>query len=405
MIQNPIQSSENGDVVYAPQPLEITNIEISDNQRNDFQKKIMSWIKELSMDISSSGYIGQEPKSLCAKKTKELTEFTMSKSAQISTIRMNNNLKKTSFWHFVRRVIFFFLESCFPLSVSLLAIYLIYTRYTTNTYTEVEIPVYLPENYIHEPLYKQLYLYSYARMSQISTFQDLGTMIGSSIGSVINGLSGFILSTLNSTFSISIQGVFIKIYYGILSISIGVLLYLSTKPCTSLFSNSRQLIEKRETLSIIEDQFIQEMNKMIEQCIFTLLQTNISNTFEHFLTLSSKTANKENQIKLSHLIYTYQHDYEVLYILIMGHYEQHIRKMELNEILHLSKTNTHFTNLMYRLIREANDDVAEQIMILNRTLIEIPDSMRNACLKPFEQIGNMIETYRPAVHQLLLQNI
>jgi hypothetical protein len=402
MLQNSIQSSENEVLVPSS---ELTHIDISESQRNDFQKKIMSWIKELSSDISSTGYIGEEPKSLCAKKTKELTEFTMSKSAQISTIRMNNNLKKTSLWHIVRRVIFFFLESCFPLSISLLAIYLIYTRYSTNTYTEVEIPVYLPENYYKEPLYKQLYLYTYARISQISTFQDVGTMIGSGFGSVINGVSGFILSTLNSTFNISIQGVFIKLYYGILSITIGALLYLSTKPCTTIFSNSRQLIEKRETLGIIEDQFIQEMNKMIEQCIFTLLQTNISNTFEHFLTLSSKTANKENQSKLSHLVYTYQHDYDVLYILIVGHYEQHIRKMELNEILHLSKTNTHFTNLMYRLIREANDDVAEQIMILNRTLIEIPDSMRNACLKPFEQIGNMIETYKPVVQQLVLQNL
>lgn len=371
-----------------------------------FRCTLTQWIYDLYHDTDTNGYLLKEPSSLCAKKTKQLVEYTLTKSSELSAIRLNRRKTQITTQNVMKRSLYFFIETIFPVCISVLIAYIFFMSSMVSSQTVPDDTS--SSSYVYPAEYENLSFIDKsqhimrASWHQVPTLDETSNGIGSLLGYTLSSITNIFSVTLQKGIGISLPQTIFTLYYSVFTVIIGYIIYRITLPMAGICSNYRAADERRVNLQILEEEFIIEFERMVERAIYMLLQPSIMKAFQQLLFMSAKTASYDSKQQSMRIINTFSHDYSVMYMALIQPLEQQIRKMEIVEILHMSQPSANFANTMFRLIREANEDLAIQLNLLNQSLIEIPHAVRDSLISP---IQSTVDVLQPIITTIVQRNI
>lgn len=379
-------------------------IDIQEGDLVSFNMILSGWIRDLYHDMDDNGYVSAIATSLCAQKTKQLVKHVLTKSSEISSIRMQRTKatmrSQNSFYHFFA-VCF---EACFPYIVFAFTVYTVFLW--NKSITPVKSLFSTPA--LSSIKYEEL---SYIEKAYITVFSYIPTL--NTVSTNVGGLFGTLLSEITHIFDtilvygtgISVKRMLTVFYNSLVALLFGYVFFRLSIPLTSVFERYRVTNDRRENIHVLEEEFLLEFERMVERSIYNMMQPNIMKSLEQLLYMSSKSSNIESKRQCMHIVYTFHNDYNVLYMTLLTPIEQHIRMMDLGELLHMTQPSAHFTNTLFRLIRESSDELAVQLNILNQSLIEIPNSMRESLVRPMQTSLDILLHYQPVITNLVQRNL
>jgi hypothetical protein len=345
-----VQSTQVSDT--APRPVtEDEHVKI-----NEFHAIVTEWITEIHEDFKNgNGYIKRTPKSICGEKFLELVEYMLSKSPELANIRLQRRQAITSRWQKTRRFLYFILESFLPVLISVTTMYLLYMSMTSPTLTSV--------NSITEP----------QSPNWLRRLDKVPHQLGGIIGKVFSVTGSFGSSVVSS--ATGVPNLPSKIYASFVTLLVGYIIYRLSQPLSTIVQESRKTVEKKEHVLILEEEFEAEYKAVLSQSLHVLFVNAMLNTFDQLLHMSSRSAPQSNHTHIIRVLDTYSENMNILYYTFVTHYEKGIRLMDPMDILRVSQPSTQFITLMTRLIRESNDKLAQQYMLLNQSMLEAPNKM------------------------------
>jgi hypothetical protein len=323
---------------------------------NEFHTVVTAWITEIHEDFKNgNGYIKRVPQSICGEKFQELVEYILTKSPELANIRLHRRQVMTTKWQKARRLLYFIIESFLPVFISVASMYLLYMSMTTitNSYTTKT--------------------YSNISPTWMQTLDKIPNQLGSIIGKIISTTGSFGSSVVSS--ATGVPNLFGKINAAFVTSLVGYIIYRLSQPISMIVQESRKTIEKGETVCILQDEFEAEYKAVLAQSLYLLFIHPVMNAFDQLLHMSSKSASLAQHAHIIRVLHTYSENITILYYTFITQHEKAIRLMDPTDILRVSQPSTQFITLMTRLIRESNDELAQQYMLLNQSMLEAPHKM------------------------------
>ena len=338
------------------------NTEIDPTKIHDFHVVVTNWITQIHADFKNgNGYIKPNPKSICGEKFQELVEYMLTKSPELSNIRVQRRQAVTTVAKKIRRTVYFILESFLPVFISLSTMYLLYkmlTSYPTQSVTQ------------------QLT----ASPSWLKTVENVPIHLGNFVGKVLSMTGSFGSSVITS--ATGTPNFFNKLYASIITPLVGYLIYRLSQPISNIVQEARKTTEKQEQVFLLQDEFEAEYKAVLAQSLYLLFVLPVMNAFDQLLHMSSKSATPQNHIHIMRALDTYSENITILYHTFITQHEKAIRLMDPMDVLRISQPSAQFVTLMTRLIRESNDDLAQQYMLLNQSMLEAPRQMGQVLTLP-----------------------
>lgn len=335
--------------------------EIDSTKIHDFHVVITNWITQIHADFKNgNGYIKQNPKSICGEKFQELVEYMLTKSPELSNIRVQRRQAITSVAKKIRRTLYFILESFLPVFISLFTMYLLYKMLT-------DYPLHVADPLTSSPLWLQI-------------IEKSPIYFGNFVGKVLSMTGSFGSSVITS--ATGVPNIFNKLYASIMTSLVGYLIYSLSQPISNIVQEARKTTEKQEQVFLLQDEFEAEYKAILSQSLYLLFVLPVMNAFDQLLHMSSKSATLQNHTHIMRAIDTYSENITILYHTFITQHEKAIRIMDPMDVLRISQPSAQFVTLMTRLIRESNDDLAQQYMILNQSMLEAPRQMGQVLTLP-----------------------
>ena len=361
--------------------LAVVQREIDSTTLREFQTTVANWIAEIHRDTDKNGTIVANPTSLCGKKIVEMREHCIARSTEMTSIRLHARQMRTTVWHILRRILYFLGEGFLPILFALgmatgMYMYLQNnTRVSTTTTSSTHAPWYSPT--------------------------EFAKIAGELAGAVVGTFKTFGSTALDATTGIT--NTFSKFQIWATTLGTLWLVYSATLPCTGLLTRARTASEKREHLAILQSEFAYEYKQRIEQALFIALLRPILETMEHFLASSSQTAPRHMQENMMEIAGTYSTNYELLYYSMLRQIEMRIRGMDTTTLLRTVPQNAQFTTLMYRLIRESEEEFARNLMVFHQGLSDISGEMKGALVDTLHNAYTTVqkEVVKAPVNMLL----
>lgn len=339
---------------------------------HEFHVIVMEWITEIHNDFKNgNGYIKPNPQSICGEKFQELVEYMLTKSPELSNIRVQRRQAMTTVWQKLRRILYFILESFLPIFISACTMYMLYTTLTTYTLSPPSTP---PPSHTEQQSTTQWF------QATIETIETIPGYIGAFVGKLISVTGG-----IGSEVISSVTGVphFINKFYATLLTSItGYIMYHLSYPITYIIQETRKATEKKENVFLLQDEFEAEYKTVLAQSLYILFVLPVMNAFDQLLYMSSKSAPSHHHAHITRILDTYSENVTILYHTFLTQHEKGIRLMDPMDILRVSQPSTQFITLMTRLIRESTDELAQQYMLLNQAMLEAPRQMGQVLTPP-----------------------
>ena len=358
------------------------SIVIDDEKLQQFNSLMSGWLRNIHNDIHVPGIMNSNLISMCGIKLVGLKHCIMLKSTEISTIRINK-LQYTNTWmQILRRTLYFICETLLPLISALSVLYILYNVIIADNKRPSPIPVQIiPFPLNNSSLIKYAYYYgkiSYNTVISYASINAITNIIGSFAGRIVHATSLIGSSFIDE--SLGIQNTTLKVTAFCIATVASILVYKITTPFTGVIANGRSAIARKENVILLQSAFIDEYDAAIEQSLYQLLTVPVIAHIENLLHMSSKSASLSDQQQCMSIINIYTEDYANLYYSILTPYEKQINMMDVNDVLRASKPSSQFIILLFRLIRESNDELAQHLMIFNQSLIEAPITARNSVL-------------------------
>ena len=294
-------------------------------------------IEKIYADISPDGYICATPQSLCGKKIKELTLHIMSKSPEISAVAFHNRRLNHILSRQTIDVMYFILDTFSPIIISAVLAYILYT--VQQTPTTIEISQTQP---INNMTYKEIL---------DTTVTSAGTFLGS-----IVWYTGLLTTTTIDT-ATGITATIDKTTKGVISLICGFISYIVLEQLTRVWKIKRQSAEKKDSLEIIQTEFIKEYERAIERAMITLVRPPVLKLLEN---------NASN------------------YHSALNRIDEYVRMMPIPNILHIGQASPYFHQLLFKMIRESGEDTAAHLEQFTKTLMDAPVNMRDAVIAPIQ---------------------
>jgi hypothetical protein len=311
-----------------------------------FHTLISQWILDIHADIRSDGYIVDNPKSLCGKKVRELRNHCMTKSAEISAIRIQTRRTHTNCMHMLRRSIYFLLENLFPLFISTGSFGLLYWFWTRRAHEETE-----------------------------KTYVQQG---GEFFGFILHSFVSFGSSLIDSTTGTDMF--FMKLQAFLIASAIAVMLYVGTAPFTSIIIYARMASTKQEEIRILQNEFRIEYMNLIEQALYKHVIANLLEVFEYMLYITSPSASEDMTQRAMQIVNTYYPNYDVFYMYIISQLENAVREMNIITLIRSVNVSPQFIHVLFQLIRHSEDIYARDLMAFNQALIDSPMKAKGAII-------------------------
>lgn len=345
----------------APQSNEPSLVtEIDFTKIHIFHVAVTNWITQIHADFKNgNGYIKPNPKSICGEKFQELVEYMLTKSPELSNIRVQRRQAITTIVQKIRRTLYFIFESFLPVFISLSAMYLLY-RMLTEYPLDVSHPI--------------------SSLPWLQTLEKVPNQIGSLVGKVISMTGSFGSGIISS--ASGVPNFFNKLYATIVTSLAGYLVYRLSQPISNIVEEVRKTTEKQEHVVLLQNEFEAEYRAVLAQSLYLLFTLPILNAFDQLLHMSSKSASLQNHTHIMRVLDTYSENITNLYNTFIMQYEKGIRLMDPTDVLRISQPSTQFITLMTRLIRESNDELAQQYMLLNQSMLEAPRQMGQLLTPP-----------------------
>lgn len=323
---------------------------------NEFHAIVTNWITEIHNDFKNgNGYIKNKPQSICGEKFLELVEYMLSKSPELANIRLQRRQSITTRWQKIRRFLYFILESFLPILISVTTMYFLYITMISQTPTSIIVNPELKSNTL------------------LQTLDKIPHQLGGIIGKVLSVTGSFGSSIVSS--ATGVPNLPSKIYASFVTSLVGYLIYRLSQPVSTIVYESRRTVEKKEEVSILQDEFEAEYKAVLAQSLYVIFVNAVLNAFDQLLHMSSRSAQPNNHAHIIRVLDTYSENMNILYYTFITQHEKAIRLMDPMEILRVSQPSTQFITLMTRLIRESNDELAQQYMFLNQAMLEAPRKM------------------------------
>jgi len=324
----------------------------------EFHTTVSKWIAEIHRDVKQDGYISSTPVSLSGKKLIELRDHCMSRSTEMASIRMHTRQTRTTAWHILRRFLYFLGEGFLPVLLAVTVGAYIYLLYQPSALQQQQqqstapVPWYSP--------------------------QQFAIISGELVGAVLGTIKTFGSTALDTT--TGIPNVLSKVQLWTFTLCATWLVYVATLPCTGLLVRARTASEKREKVQILQSDFAHEYKNRVEQALYITLTRPILETMEHLLASSSQTASADDQQSIMRVAGTYSTNYELLYYSMLSQLEMRIRSMDTASLLRAVPQNAQFMTLLYRLIRESEDEFARNLMVFHQGLTDVSGQMKTALM-------------------------
>lgn len=348
---------------------------------HEFHTAVANWIAEIHRDVKQDGYISDTPTSLCGKKLLELREHCMTRSTEMSSIRMHARHTRTTPWHILRRTLYFLGEGFLPVLLAITTGACIYLSYQPSAQPQQQ-PTNSPSP-LSPPWYSP---------------QQIAIISGELAGAVLGTLKTFGSTALDTT--TGIPNVLSKVQLLVFTLCATWLVYVATLPCTGLLARARATSEKREKVQMLQSDFAHEYKNRVEQALYILLTRPILETMEHLLSSSSQTAPQNAQERMMRITGTYSTNYELLYHSMLSQLEMRIRSMDMITLLRSVPQNAQFMTLLYQLIRESEDEFARNLMVFHQGLTDVSGQMKTALLDTLQDAYSTVA--KPAGNMLLL---
>jgi hypothetical protein len=349
----------------------------------EFHTTVSKWIAEIHRDVKQDGYISSTPVSLSGKKLIELRDHCMSRSTEMASIRMHTRQTRTTAWHILRRFLYFLGEGFLPILLA------------------VTVGAYIYLLYQPSALQQQQQQQSTAPVPWYSP-QQFAIISGELVGAVLGTIKTFGSTALDTT--TGIPNVLSKVQLWTFTLCATWLVYVATLPCTGLLVRARTASEKREKVQMLQFDFAHEYKNRVEQALYITLTRPILETMEHLLASSSQTASADDQQSIMRVAGTYSTNYELLYYSMLSQLEMRIRSMDTASLLRAVPQNAQFMTLLYRLIRESEDEFARNLMVFHQGLTDVSGQMKTALMDTLYDAYSTTqkEVVKPAVNMLLL---
>ena len=322
-----------------------------------FHRIISEWIMEIHADIRSDGYIVDNPSSLCGKKVRELRDHCMTKSAEISTIRIQTRRYRIQCSNILCRSLYFLLENLLPFLLSIGSFTAIYWILTTT----------------HGSHYEN------------STYVD---QAGYTMGFVLRSIISFGSRVIDGTMGTDMF--FTKLNACVIASAVAVLLYIGTVPCTAIITHARTSSAKHREMRILQEEFYIEYTRLIEQALYKHVIINLLEVFENMLYITSDSASESAKQSAMQIANTYYPNYELFYMYILNQLETHIREMDIIDLIRSTNVSSQFIHMLFQLIRHSEDKYARDLMIFNQALIDTPRNGKGAIIKSIQGFGGIV---------------
>lgn len=291
----------------------------------------------------------------------------ITKSPELSNIRVQRRQAMTTLWQKLRRTLYFILESFLPIIISVCTMYFLYTSLTTYTLSPL-------------PSHTEQQSNSHWFQTAIETIEIIPSYIGSFVGKIISMTGGIGSEVISS--AIGVPHFFNKFYATILTSIAGYIMYRLSYPITHIIQETRKTTEKKEHVFLLQDEFEAEYKIVLAQSLYILFVIPVMNAFDQLLYMSSKSAPSPHHAHITRILDTYAENVTILYHTFITQHEKGIRLMDPMDVLRVSQPSTQFITLMTRLIRESTDELAQQYMLLNQSMLEAPRQMGQVLTPP-----------------------
>lgn len=328
---------------------------------NEFHTTVTNWITEIHNDFKNgNGYIKNTPQSICGEKFLELVEYMLTKSPELANIRLQRKQAITTVWQKARRLLYFILESFLPVLISATTMYMLYMYMTMPIQSSNSFHIANPNQ-------------SSQTAAWLQTLDKVPHQLGSIIGKVLSVTGTFGSSVVSS--ATGVPNLPSKIYASFVTSLVGYLIYRLSQPISTIVHESRKTVEKRENVSLLQEEFEKEYKAVLAQSLYVIFVHPVLNAFDQLLHMSSRSASQSHLTHIIRVLDTYSENMNILYYTFITQHEKAIRLMDPMEILRVSQPSTQFITLMTRLIRESSDELAQQYMLLNQSMLETPHKM------------------------------
>jgi hypothetical protein len=380
-------TSTQGAASYAT--FSLPSVEVDDNEILKFHTMITRWITSIYNDKYAT------PHSICGKKVKELNQYISSKSQELSSIRVQQIQSRYSNWQTIRRILYFLTETLCTSVLTFTVMYMIYSTVSTISVESdtVALPVYAYD--INATFIERAKQYTYVTYASLPTINSILNQGGAIMGNMLYATGQFGVTLVDN--AAGTPHFIRKVYAALFSMLVGFFIYRIVQPFTSVIHRARVATTKYEQLLILQNEFVKEYENTINQSLYHLFSMNIMSVLEQLLFASSKGSSQEAKRHIMCIINIYSADYAILYHAIITPYEKQIRSMDTADILRVSQPTPLFINLMFRIIRESGDELAQQFMLLNQSMLEVPQGMRNAIITPVRNMANSIPYISPVI--------
>lgn len=323
---------------------------------NEFHAIVTNWITEIHEDFKNrNGYIKHKPQSICGEKFVELVEYMLTKSPELANIRLQRRQAITTKWQKLRRFLYFILESFLPILISVTTMYLLYRSMTSQPTATIIVNSDLKSS------------------NWLQILDKVPHQLGSIIGKALSVTGSFGSSIVSS--ATGVPNLPSKVYASFVTSLVGYLIYRLSQPISTIVQESRKTVEKKEQVSILQDEFEAEYKAVLSQSLHVIFVHPVLNAFDQLLHMSSRSASQSHLAHIVCVLDTYSENMNILYYTFITQHEKAIRLMDPMEILRVSQPSTQFITLMTRLIRESSDELAQQYMLLNQSMLETPHKM------------------------------
>jgi hypothetical protein len=180
--------------------------------------------------------------------------------------------------------------------------------------------------------------------------------------------------------AIGISNIVSKLQILTISLCSAWLIYSATIPCTGLVTRARVASTKREQLQILQSEFTHEYKNQIEQALFHMMTRPILETMEYMLAMSSSSASEDMHRNVMRIAGTYSTNYDIFYYSLLSQLETRIRAMEVTALVRSVQPSAQFTTLLFRLIRESEDELARNLMVFHQNLTDVSGQMKVALI-------------------------
>ena len=393
-VVNQIQQQQQQQQPYKNQPIDIEKL-------SEFHRTVTDWITDINMDFKN-GYLKSPQTSPCGERLKDLITYMATKSPELATIRVQKRQANTSCWQKVRRTLYFILETFIPSIIALITMYTIYTLLTYNYIANTETPQhkYTPIYNTDAELHLRSYQYIVDTYNILPSLNHITGTVGSLLGAVIGATGVFGMNLVDSATGITY--IINKIQSMCIAAVIAYTVFRITHPITYIVAEARKTTDKHEIMLLLQSEFEEEYIKVISQSLYSLFVVNVLDTLEQLLFMSSKSTMNQNQSYIMLLSDTYCDDISLLYYTIMTQHEKTIRIMDPMDVLRVSQPTPQFIALMLRLIRESNEELSYQYMMLNQSMLEAPREMYSGLTTPVHTAAQSLKTISALIPQVYI---